>query len=89
MIEKNIDFQTFSKKINDCNLKIGNNREAGKKTLVFVYYAGHGIMKGFTKAACDIAKRPMQAFYPLEQQLRTMGSQEEAYVMGIFDYCRA
>lgn len=86
---KNIDFQTFSKLVNECNLKIGNNRNEGKKTMVFVYYAGHGIMKGFTKAACDLAKRPMQAFYPLEQQLRTMGSQADAYVMGVFDCCRA
>ena len=75
--------------MNDCNLTIGNNRKAGKKTMVFVYYAGHGIMKGYTKAVCDLAMREMHVFYPLEQQLRTMGCQENAYVMGVFDCCRA
>ena len=58
--------------MNDCNLTIGNNRKAGKKTMVVVYYAGHGIMKDHTLAACDFAKRPLNVFYPLEQQLRTI-----------------
>jgi len=64
---RNADFKTFSKLMSDHNLKIGNNSNAGKRTMVFFYYAGHGIMKGFTKAACDRAARPMQVFYPLEQ----------------------
>ena len=31
----------------------------------------------------------MQVFFPLEQQLRTMGNQNGAYVIGVFDCCRA
>ena len=60
-----------------------------EKTLIFVYYAGHGVMQNFTKVVCNKFKRPAQVFFPLEQNLRTLGTKPGTYVVGIFDCCRA
>ena len=67
IVLKDADFNTFSQLFRDQNLRIGNNYQDRKKTLVFFYYAGHGILKGFTKAACNRADVPRKVFYPLEQ----------------------
>ena len=39
--------------VREYDLMIGNNHSAKKRTLLFVYYAGHGIIKGATKAVCN------------------------------------
>ena len=73
-IVRDADFASFSRLLKENNLRIVNNNEAGKKTLVFMYYGGHGIMKFYTKAVCNRANNARQVFYPLESQLRTLGS---------------
>ena len=73
-IVRDADFPTFSKLLKEKNLRIGINNDAGKKTLVFVYYGGHGIMKNYTKVVCNRANSARQVFYPLESQLRTLGT---------------
>ena len=82
------DFEGFSEKIHQTNLSILNNWKQKKRTLVIVYYAGHGILRGQTKALCNSASRALKAYYPLERQLREMGSQPGAFVIGVFDCCR-
>ena len=54
-IVKNADFATLSRLLKQLNLRIMINNEAGKKTLVFVYYGGHGIMKFYSKIVCNRA----------------------------------
>lgn len=88
-ILRNADFKTMSKKLKALDLEIINSQDENKKTLLFVYYAGHGILKGYTKAVCNQAQRAFHVFFPLEQQLRTIATQPGAYVIGVFDCCRA
>ena len=52
-------------------------------TLVFVYYAGHGIMDNTTYMVLN-GKR----FYPLEKMLRSFAQSDGSYVVSVFDCCR-
>ena len=71
-----------------------NWRNGEKKTLIFVYFAGHGVMTNMTHAVCngafDKQGRPnySKARYPLENSLRSLGIERGGYVIGIFDCCR-
>ena len=59
------------------------------KTLIWVYYSGHGVMKNTTFAVCDKGTRAARAWYPLEKQLRMLAGIKGTYVVGVFDCCRA
>ena len=69
-----------------------NWRDGEKKTLIFVYYAGHGMITKMTDVVCNggLNKRGKHQFtYPLESQLRSVLAIERgAYVLSIFDCCR-
>ena len=55
--------------------------------MLFVYYAGHGIMDNYTLMVVndkDIRKRT----YPLEKMLRSMAKIKGSYVVSVFDCCR-
>lgn len=54
------------------------------KTLLVFYYAGHGMMDNHTYAVLNGPK-----LFPLEKMLRAFSDHEHAYVIGIFDCCRA
>ena len=65
---KDIDFAKLSKTMITLNEQIIANWVTGSKnTLIFFYYAGHGIMKNFTNIVCDKAPRASKIFYPLEK----------------------
>ena len=65
---KDIDFAKLSATMINLNERIIANWVTGsKKTLVFFYYAGHGIMKNYTSIVCDKAPRQNRIFYPLEK----------------------
>ena len=53
------------------------------KTLLFVYYAGHGMMDNCTYVVLN-GKR----MYPLEKMLRTLAKADGSYVVAVFDCCR-
>lgn len=90
MERKDADFPTLSAAIREIDDRIRLNYAQGKKkTLVFVYYAGHGVQQNFTKVVCDVASKPVKVMYPLEKQLRTLGTHGGSYVIGVFDCCRA
>ena len=59
------------------------------KTLIWVYYSGHGVMNNTTFAVCNEALRAAKVWYPLEKQLRMLAGIKGAYVVGVFDCCRA
>ena len=65
--------------------------EEGKKTVVFVYYSGHGLMDERSLIVLnDDAKRPKNAFmFPLERYLRTLSENPSNYMIALFDCCRA
>ena len=85
------DFTTISRDvIQFAEGNISANWLNGKqKTMIFVYYAGHGIMSNFTKAVCNSPDQRNRVSYPLESNLRVLGTKPGAFVMGVFDCCRA
>ena len=60
-----------------------NQSSAGLNTLVFVYYAGHGMMDNSTYCVLNEAK-----MYPLEKMLRCLAKAKGSYVISVFDCCR-
>ena len=82
-------YKNFSDQIKKLRNTIYNNWTNGRqKTFVFFYYAGHGIMTNTTFAVCNGGKRRTKIQYPLEKELRSIGTEEGGYVLGIFDCCR-
>ena len=65
-----------------------------RKTLIFVYYAGHGVMNNMTHAVCnggyDFHGNPsnVKCRYNLENSLRILGFEKGGYVVGVFDCTR-
>ena len=61
------DFATFTQTISDLRFMITDNWNRGnKRTLIFVYYAGHGIMSNTTYAVCNEAEKRNKIRFPLE-----------------------
>lgn len=69
----------------DIQTELNQNHEAGEKTLLWFYYAGHGVMKNLVFAVTCDDKTP----YPLEKQLMILSSMPSCMVVGLFDCCRA
>ena len=69
------DNAAFSTQLVKANNTINENWQRRQRTLVLVYYAGHGILKGTTYALCDKnpSGRAIKNYYPLEKNLREMG----------------
>ena len=87
---KDADWPKFSEVIDMTGSKAriawGENQT---KTLIWVYYSGHGVMNNTTFAVCDKGTRAARAWYPLEKQLRMLAGIKGTYVVGVFDCCRA
>ena len=60
------------------------NHKEEKKTLVFIYFAGHGIM--LTGSAVLLNGRSV--YFSLEQMARALANSPGTYVMVQFDCCR-
>ena len=60
---KNADRPYFSSLFSELRKELLNNSNRGEKTLLWFYYAGHGVMKNLVYAVCTDNKSP----YPLEQ----------------------
>ena len=60
LIKREADFGVFSKLISQelAGIVAANWLNGRKKTFIFFYYAGHGVMKNFTYAVCNTAARP-------------------------------
>lgn len=64
---ENASFDEIKSVIRDLRDDISDNwRNGEKKTLIFVYYAGHGVMTNMTHAVCNGGVRNSKARYPLE-----------------------
>jgi len=88
MMIENADYTKLSRTFLAIMDKVYDNNEQGKKTFIFLYYAGHGEMDLFTFAMLNANTKDKYRF-PLEQQLRTLGRIEGAYVIAVFDCCRS
>ena len=69
----------------DLKTKLYVNKDQGLKTLVKVYYAGHGAMRNMTYC---VTTDPKKQYYPLENMLMKLSQTENSFVFGIFDCCR-
>ena len=91
-----VDFEAFKKLFKRIEVTIYNNwSERREYTLVFVYYAGHGVLTQTTNALCNgfLQKNGQKGKltktrYDLEYRLRSLGQEEGGYILGIFDCCR-
>ena len=62
---------------------IMKNRKKGRKTLIWVYYGGHGAMDNFTSMILNEGK-----IFNLEWFIRTLAKGKDTYVIGLLDCCR-
>ena len=85
MIE-NADYMQVKIAIDGANAEIYDNFSNGLNTLLFVYYAGHGMMDNCTYSIHNRTDRRWK--YPLEKQLRTLARADGSYVVAVFDCCR-
>ena len=67
------------------NGKLAKHSQQKKRTAVFIYYAGHGMMKNYTYAVLNEDEKKL---YPLEKMMRALAKRDNVYVVGIFDCCR-
>lgn len=64
------------------------NAKNGEKTLIQVYFAGHGhIQDGLTNVLLN-SSNPKKVTFNLEARLRTLATIEGSYVIGVLDNCR-
>ena len=62
---------------------------AGKRTMIFIYYSGHGVMDNYTYVVSNETPVNGQVKkYALEFRMRNIGAEEGAFVLGILDCCR-
>ena len=68
----------------DLTANIFGDFKNGLRTLLFVYFAGHGQQE----ASNQILVLNEEKKYPLEKMLRTLAKNEKGYVIAVFDCCR-
>lgn len=80
---KDPDYQQVKIAIDRASQEVYENFQEGSNTLLFVYYAGHGMMDNSTYCVLNGAR-----MYPLEKQLRSLAKADGSYVVAVFDCCR-
>ena len=68
--------------------RVYENYGQRKKTFIFLYYAGHAEMENTLYALLNSDEKTKYR-YPLEQEVRNLSKIPGAYVIGLFDCCRA
>ena len=62
---------------------------SGKRTFIFIYYSGHGVMDNFTYAVTnETPENGKVKKFALEYKMRWIGEEEGVFVLGILDCCR-
>ena len=69
--------------VNETMNMVYTNSKNGEKTMVFIYYAGHGACDNNTYVICGEGK-----MFALEKSMRILGRMADSYVIGLFDCCR-
>ena len=88
IVYEDTDFNALVGLFRELTLRVSQNWDRGRETtLVFVYYAGHGVMDNTTFAVLNDPNAKKWKF-PLEKFLRTLGTIPGAWVVGLFDCCR-
>ena len=82
------DYAQIDKLFADTKAEIDANwRDGEQKTLVYVYFGGHGVTDALTHAVCGkfAQNKPGQWTYPLELQLQKLAKRKGAYVVALMD----
>ena len=81
---RNPTWQEVQEAVMEISTKIFEDSKRGVKSLLFVYFAGHGQQEASNQALILNEERT----YPLEKMLRTLSKNEMGYVISVFDCCR-
>ena len=68
--------------------KLSDNSEAEKKTLVIIYFAGHGVMLKNENNIAVLETDENKRFYGLECSSRALSEISGSYIITVFDCCR-
>ena len=84
-----ITFDELAQLFKELLLDIGINWRKRERTLVFLYYAGHGGLKLKGSMHALLNDVTLKKLFPLEKFIRKIGSTEGAYVVALLDCCRS
>ena len=84
--EEDVDYNGLKELMDSLRVELINNGKSKIKTLLVIYYAGHGCMRGNTTQV--VLNDQAKTFYPMESIARVFAEIQGAYVMVIFDCCR-
>ena len=87
---KNVQRTEMMKKLQQINREcIAQFQMDGTNTLIFIYYAGHGIMNNYTEAVVNNNEAGNAKFrFPIERQMRIIATNPGTFVLGVLDCCR-
>ena len=68
--------------------KLSDNSEAEKKTLVIIYFAGHGVMLKNENNIAVLETDEKKRYYGLECSSRALSDIPRSYIITVFDCCR-
>ena len=70
---ENASFEDLKSLFGGVQRNVQSNWGSGQqKSLVFVYYAGHGVMDNTVYAVCNGGARPSKYIYPLQARLNSL-----------------
>ena len=69
-------------------MKLTQNDENGKKTLIMFLLASHCLMKNTSFVVCN-TNDPIKVDFPIESRLRNLGRYDNAYVFAVLVACRS
>lgn len=67
--------------------EMSNAKSNKKKTLLYVYYSGHGNMDTTTKIICNVSES-FYRYWDLENRLSILSKYPNTFVVGVLDCCR-
>ena len=69
----------------DLKDKIKLNLKSGRKTLIVIYYVGHGIMLNNHNQSYIVLPDLSNPIFPLEAAIRSLSKLDNCFVIGILD----
>jgi hypothetical protein len=63
------------------------HKDQNNRILLYVYYAGHGVIDNTTKIVLN-EDEPLFRYFDLEQKLSVLSKYHNTYIVSVFDCCR-
>jgi len=79
------NYLEMHKTISGLGSEMMENDEDDEKTLLFIYYSGHGMMDTRLHSVVNDKKRER---FPLETKIRNLATIRNNYIISVFDCCR-